>query len=106
MKMSKARYDLLKTTITAVAGKIGLDKCREYANRRNAAQLMWSLHHKATDQLQYDESHPFYQDGTWEKIVPHVEGFKIYDDNGTTLNDDHIETALRRIGRELDLIAA
>lgn len=103
MKMSKERYELLKDAIRAVAEDIGYDICRSYAQDRNDKQLMYALFHKATNQLQYDDNHPFFKNGQWKRVYPHVEGFAYYNDNGVSLNDDHIWTALKRIGKDLEL---
>lgn len=103
MKMSQQRYNLLRDTIQIVVNDVGLEKCHQFATERNDRQLIWLLHTWATDQLQYDDSHPFFQNGTWTRLTPCIEGFKTYKDNGNCLNDFHIETALKRIGKELGL---
>lgn len=105
MKMTKTRYSLLKAAMRAVAEYYGPAVLIEYAEARNEKQMIWLLHLKATDQLQYDDTHPFFVNGTWQRIYPHQPGFKMYtDDNGASLNDTHIGTAIFRIGRELGLL--
>ena len=97
MRMSKKRYNLLKAAIKAVVEHFGPDKVREFGQET------------ATDQLQYGDDHPFFQNGTWTRIHPHVDGFDMYKDDGhdcpgiVPLNDDHIDTALRKITAELHL---
>ena len=104
MKMSPERYNLLKAACKAVVEHFGPDKWRDLGKRTNTVSMMWLLHNRATDQLQYPDTHPLFQNGKWVRCTPHVEGFQIYDDNGTSLHDDHIATALRKIVKELELV--
>lgn len=62
--------------------------------------VLWQLFHMAYDNLQYEDTHPFFQQGRWTRVYPYTPSFKLYE-NG--LNDDHIATALRSISKELGL---
>lgn len=118
MKMSKERYQVLKAAIEAVADNLvkgGREECQEFAKRTSNRRLMFDLLYPAVKQLQYTDDHPFFKNGNSTRLVDPVivpdradpssgrSGFELYDDNGTALNDDHIWTALKRIGRELEL---
>jgi len=105
MKMSQVRYEQLKNGIRTIADHLGPQNCRDFAEDRNGCQLMWALYHKLTNQLQYNDNHPCFANGTWVRLVPHDENFQSYDDNGVTLHDTHIETALKLIRKELKLDA-
>lgn len=104
MKMTQERYNQLLATIRALVTHHGKAYFLPIGQQHGAMAMLWYLYHRAAEQLQYDDSHPFYVAGHWDRIVPHVDGWRSYvDENGQTLNDDHIATALRRIGRELGL---
>lgn len=103
MKMSRERYNLLLASMRTVVDHFGPADVRRYAKKHGKVRTMWGLLYKAIDQLGYHDNHPFFLNGTWTRILPNVEGFNVYDDNGTSLNDSHIETALKSIFRELKI---
>ena len=110
LKMTKARYEQLRDAIRAVADHYGPQKvcspsCFDNPRIKDKNKaLRWRLFNIAMDQLSNDDTHPFFQNGTWDRIIPHVEGFSmnvLYCQDA--LSDDHIDTALARIQQELGL---
>lgn len=112
LKMTEARYNQLRDAIRAVADYYGPQKVcsgslfdNPKIKDKNRA-LRWKLFDHAIRQLSYDDTHPAFANGTWDRIVPNVPGFSVhvyYD--AESLNDDHIDTALRHIMSELGLAA-
>ena len=65
-------------------------------------RMLWDVWHVASHNLLYDDNHPAFSNGLWSRVHPYEPHFDIYSDN---VNDRHIETALKQIGRELGLVA-
>lgn len=103
MKMSQERYNLLKSAITKVADHWGRATFVEHTEQTTPTATAWLLHNLAVNQLQYDDTHPFFQNGKWERIVPYQPSFNMYIDNGNNLTDNHIQTAIIKISKELGL---
>jgi hypothetical protein len=60
---------------------------------------LWQLWWIANDNLLYDDNHPYFKSGHWKRIVPHDPQFSLRD-----YNDSHIETAIKRAGKELGVL--
>lgn len=67
-----------------------------------AVCLMWDLWNLVSDNKQLEADHPMFRGGR-PRIHPYDPNFNIYADE--TINDDHIQTALMKIGRELNVIS-
>ena len=103
MKMKAEKFNLLRDTIVLVVAHYGGAKAVMESYAGAYTGLLWKLHGIATDNLQFSDDHPCFADGTWPRIAKHVPGYRTYTDG---LMDAHIETALRKIGRELNLQGA
>jgi len=79
MKIKDNDYNVLKTKIEAVVKKLGIEKIKYFLTYNTEIDLVWQLYH-----IQY-------------KDEPEL---KLYD----YLNDSHIETAIRKIIKELELL--
>jgi len=109
LKMSKARYDQVRDTIKAIVEHFGREQvcslsilaCPKIQDV-NAA-LRWKLFDIAMQQLSYDDTHPAFVRGIWQRIVPHVPGFSVQSIYGEGLDDNSIDTALKRIQQELNV---
>lgn len=113
MKMLPKHYEILKNAIERVADYYGPkyvcnlsnlippDRLERIGDHDKA--LRWKLYHVAIDNLQYDDDHPFFQNGRWDRIIPYIGPFQkeLYN----YLNDAHIDTALRQIQKQLGLQA-
>lgn len=104
MKMSQKRYELLKTGFQAAIKHFGRDQLKQFLFDNNQKRLVWGLHTALVNQLQYPDDHPYFKNGVWDRWFPYQENFSVYDDDGTKLHDQHIETAINKIARELELI--
>jgi len=63
---------------------------------------MWQLLHTTIHDFKYDDDHPTYKLGMRARHNPHRGiNWDLYYDNGTELNDNHVQTALEHIGAEL-----
>lgn len=103
MKMSQERYALLKSAMAAVLDHHGPDKFKEHASQTRTTSVAWLLHNLAINQIQYSDTHPFFQDGKWVRVFPHQPSFDMYRDGENDLNDNHIQTAILKICKELGL---
>lgn len=101
MKMSPSTYEEIKTGIRAVVNFLGQDNVRAARDDTSTQSMMWQLFILAEFDYRNDDSHPAYVKGR-ARVVP----FKAFNWSpyNEGLKDSHIETALMKIGRELDLI--
>ena len=104
MKIKDELFLIMKEAITSIVKDEGLSHCRESLalNVRGALWLMWG---RANFQLRNDNTHPFFARGVGKRIIGYRPGFDVYSYYDGTVNDDHIETALIKIAKELKLIS-
>lgn len=63
----------------------------------------WRVFHKVCGDRTYDDTHPGFASGKWTRVLEKQDGHYIdrfyrgSGEGGEDLNDNHIETALRRI---------
>jgi hypothetical protein len=101
MKIQGALFDKMKATIRAVIdNKGGPAKVKELHKEHTRERMLWDLWAEAERNLMYDDNHPAFKSGTWHRVHPHEPGFNIYKVD-ETINDSHILTALKSIGKEL-----
>lgn len=102
MKMRAATYEIVREAIRAVVEHYGGPEAlrRAYADL-SVERMLWDSWNLASFDLRNDNDHPFYTSGKHTRVCDYVPGFDVYREG---LNDDHIATALRKIGRELGLI--
>ena len=95
MKMSDKLYDALATDIRIVAARFNTP-----LNSETSMDVLWTFFHKVLRDRSYDDEHPGFSEGYWERILDYQDRFwldRFYKDED--LNDDHIATALRRIAK-------
>lgn len=102
MKMDRAKYETIKKAIAAVVQRISRNEALLgiISNNPRPMGVMWQLFEYASHNIQYDDNHPGFATGQWPRVYPTVPGFNLYSGG---LNDDHIDTALKSISKELDL---
>lgn len=95
MKIQGEKYNTMATAIKAVVDSFGKDKIRQSMqhNKVKAAWAVWSL---AADDMRYTDSHPMFKHR--QRYASHNPTFDVYSDH---VNDDHIETALFKILKDL-----
>lgn len=101
MKIQPAKYNVMLAAMRAVVEHFGLEKVKANFAGKSDAWIVWGIWRVAHNNLQYDDKHPFFMDGTWTRIHPHDPTFRLYEEG---LHDSHIETALKRICRELGVL--
>lgn len=104
MKIKGARYEELKEGVRAILAHHGLDQLKQHYKEANypESSMMWELLNQALYDFENDDTHPAYRKGGRTRIVPcKAREWNLYADG---VNDSHIETALRKIGKELGLI--
>lgn len=104
MKMTQEWYDRIKTGFNQIADYYGgPSKIKTDYASLSTERLSWDMYHILMHNWSYDDTHPFYVDGTWARIIPHcdVNYHTLYN---LGLNDSHIRTALKRIVKELGLV--
>jgi len=104
MKIKDELYQKIHNGIRAVVDYYGGPaKVKELATAKKFTNIrvMWEIWHILNDNLMYADTHPKFKKG-FPRIVPHEPNFNIYSDN--SINDNHIETALVKIGKEFGLI--
>ncbi len=101
MRIKAQQYDTMRVALKAVVDHAGgAEAVRKQYATKTMGRLLWDLWHVAEDNLRYDDTHPGFANGHWPRVFPHNPSFDLYA-NG--VNDSHIETALRKIGKELGL---
>jgi hypothetical protein len=100
-KIHGAKYATMLAGMRAVVEYYGgpAEILATYADG-NVTRMLWSLWNRVDENLRYDDSHPAFQSGHWQRILPPNPSFDMYSDGD---NDTHILTALKRIGRELGI---
>lgn len=103
MRMTAKTYEIVRAAIRAVVENYGGPTAvrKAYANL-STERMLWDTWNLASFDLRNDDDHPFYTSGKHKRVCAYVPGFDVYREG---LNDTHIATALRKIGRELELIA-
>lgn len=104
MRIKGQKYDTIKAAFIAVVeASEGASKLRGFYGVAglSEARLLWDIWRVAHNNLQYDDTHPFYIDGRWKRIVPYDASFSMYS-NGD--NDEHFYTALRHIAKGIGLV--
>lgn len=101
MKMSQSLYDLLHQSMQKSVNHLGMEYFRDAYKGLTLKRMLFDLLYFTTYDLMYDDTHPAYQNGR-VRINPHVPGFDIYEKD--SLNDEHIFTALKKIGKEIGLV--
>lgn len=92
MKIPQDTYSIMLEAMRAVVNHYGKDLDWKWVG-------VWSIWWIAYGNLQYDDSHPFFKSGQWKRAVPHNPTFSLHD-----FTDAHIETSLRKIGKELGIL--
>lgn len=98
MRVKLKKYEKMKAVIKTVVDHYYAWVKQEAAKEKKPSQLMWALFFLAADDMRYDDCHPRYQQR--DRIIPHTPEFDMYSDGD---NDDHLTTALLKIGRELGI---
>ena len=105
MKLTQPTYEIMFTAMKAVVEHCGgVTAVRTHYTEKDlsSTRMLWDLWHVAQRNLQFEDSHPGFEQKHWTRITPCVKGFNLYGD--PTTKDSHIETALRKIGKELKLL--
>jgi hypothetical protein len=103
MKIPETTYNTLLEAIRVFVDKNGgLETIRsKYISAGLSEKRMrWDLFWVVMRNITQDDTHPYYLNGQWTRFYPYQADFNIYADG---VNDDHIDTALRKICRDLDL---
>ena len=104
MRIKGTRYQELKEGVRAILDHHGLDQLEEHYKKANysVTSMMWELLNQVLYDFENDDSHPAYAKCGRTRIVPYKgREWNLYADG---VNDSHIETALKKIGKELGLI--
>jgi hypothetical protein len=96
MKMPDPLYAQLRDDIHTVCEARGIA-----LTSKTTESLLWNLFHVVMKNRLFDDSHPGFAGGLWERYMPKIEVHwldQFYKD--ADLNDSHILTALRKIARD------
>lgn len=105
MKLDQTTYNKIKVAVKAVVEHAGGPQAvkAEYQQQNlTERRMLWDVFRFASRNLQYDDTHPAFSQGMWTRVCPYDPHFNVYADR--SVKDDHIFTALKRIGKELGLI--
>lgn len=107
MRVKPQKYEKIKNAIRAVADHYGPANVKADVGKEVNGKpltpmgMMWALFTVADRNMRYDDTHPHFQSGRWVRIIPTDPSFDMYSDGD---NDQHLATALKKIGKELGLI--
>ena len=102
MKIKDSTIEVMHNAICDVINHYGWEELALICLDKSASQTMWVIWHIAENSLMYDDNHPFFLNGQWERVCPY-QNFNLYKID-PTINDNHIETALLQIGRKIGII--
>jgi hypothetical protein len=103
MKIFGTKYEKMKAAMRAVIEFAGGPASVKAAYAKlSPARMLWDTWHSASRNLLYDDNHPAFKSGQWSRVHPHDLHFDLWSDD---VNDRHIETALKHLGKELGLVA-
>ena len=97
MKMSKERYEEIRDGMKNVIDKMGRDYILSMG--LSGDKLYWGLFHIVWFDFQTENVHPTNRYNEYKS-------FNWLNDLYKEVNDDHIATALRKIGKELNIGAS
>ena len=102
MKINKQKYDVMFEAMKAVVNHYGIPAIkRAAAVKFSSERIVWDLWCIASDNLMYNDGDYRFKYGISPRIIPYNKDFDPYSDD---VNDDHIETALLKIGKKLEVI--
>jgi hypothetical protein len=100
MKIDNQYYEIVKAAMIDGVKYYTKNEILLNTKLTNFKSMIWRLFLKSAEQLQYDDSHPCFVNGHWGRFHPHNPNWEMYPNN---INDDHIWTMLKKIGKELNL---
>lgn len=127
MKMPQALYDTIRDAMRNIYNQRNVDIFNSYYANKTLIQKIWDLFHEASFELRAEATHPYYtrpdpgiaanpmirpiwaalnlieSDGRMKRINAPIPGFDPYDARGADLTDAHLETALKKIAKELGI---
>ncbi len=102
MKMSPEKYAEIKEGIRQIVDHHGKAKIQDGFKGKSITAMMFALFAALWFDLQYEDTHPAYVAGR-VRILPHKDHGWLNNLYNSGLNDSHIETALKKIAKELGL---
>jgi len=96
MKIKGAKYEVMKSAMLAIIERYGRKAIAKHFEGRSDTWVFWALWSQASFDLRNSDTHPAFGKGR-VRTVPHNADFNIYSDG---VNDNHIETALKKICNE------
>jgi predicted 2-oxoglutarate/Fe(II)-dependent dioxygenase YbiX len=105
MKIQGQTYDTMHAAMKAAVEHLGGPAKVQGLRAQNTwteGRLLWHVWEIANRSLRYDDAHPAFASGTWTRVCPQQPGFDLYSDD--TIYDSHIESALRKIAKDIRLI--
>ena len=105
MKMPADLYQEIKQAFERLVTHFGRENLLAYAKTMTEEAFVWKLWNRVSDDWRDDDNHPRFQNHPGFKahvrINPHKD--RMWSIYNLGLNDSHIETALKRICKELQL---
>ena len=99
MKIDPQVYERMKSDIAALATHHKIDVATADGGK-TGLKTMWTLLDSARRNRAYDNNHPAFKSGQWPRVLPYDGSeYTVYYKGGC--NDSHVETALRKIKKEL-----
>lgn len=99
MKMQKEKYDILKNNFKIMLEHYGHIVIKTHIDTFGINRALWSIFYELMRDMRNDDNHPHFKNGRWTRIVPYMDDFDLLDG----LNDEHINTALKQIGKDLHI---
>jgi meiotically up-regulated gene 157 (Mug157) protein len=102
MKMDNEKYDEIKAGIAQIVDFHGKKQVQTVYADYPLTRMMFDLFNMLWFDKEYDDTHPAYVNGR-KRVLPQTNPSWLNDLYKSGLNDSHIETALKKIAKELDL---
>ncbi len=102
MRITGKKFDIILNAMHAVVDHFGGSKAiKEKYFGYTQNRMLWNLWSICQRNLAYDDTHPGFAQGHWDRILPQNIDFDMYSDND---NDEHFITALRVVGKRIGII--
>lgn len=102
MKINGNLYETIKSGFHTIVDHYGGPaRYKSQFGGKNDRSTMWGLWHTFTAHKTYTDRHPMFK--KYGRILPYEQDWDVYATD-ESINDDHIETAIMKIGRELGMI--
>lgn len=103
MKITAEKYAEIRDGIKTIVDGVGLETIKMHYAGKTVGRIMWDLFSALWFDKQFDDNHPSYVQGVKRRILPQTDPNWLNNLYNSGINDSHIETALKKVAKELNI---